>query len=428
MGLFEGIGKTVQSGLSWGKAAVSRWGDKAARAGNTMVVDAARMGTQWATSDPKRLEDLRKKLDKRDRYTSKAVQLCGNPNSKHPNKQDGQYIGGDCHGADCKPCRGKKCPGSHTGTHATKPAQGVRPAGCECGKDGKPFPKITFTNGISNDAGTVCCTIKALANSRCAEVIGVYNATYADKSVASPDFRAADYKDAAKSGAWGALKGAAEGLLEGGVGGLAGGAAAGAAKGAAPDLAMDGASRTGMVQDVMDCVDAILKCGDEAASKTLANEIVSALNGSPPAMTIYAHSQGGLNTSAAIAQAKREIKAGELKRLIDMGTPDAIAERQAEAMATERLSGLEVHTFGTLERGLPDGPQYHRYRNEYDPVPVVIEEAQKSLVPDDVKTDPKGAAQVEKISKAFANPMDAHGMQEAYIPHLNEKHGKGDCC
>lgn len=420
MEILDDVGATVKSGIAWGKAAAAKLGDKAAAVVNAQVVEAARKSTQWATSDPERLKELRRKLDKRERYSQKAVQPCGNPLSKHPNKQDGQYIGGDCHG--------EKCPGSHAGTHASKPARGALPSGCKCGKDGNPFPKITFTNGINNDSGTVCCTIKALANSRCAEVTAVYNATYADKSVDSPEFKAADYKDAAKSGAWGAVKGAAVGFLKGGLGGAASGAAEGAAKGAAPDLAMDGASRMGSVQDVMDCLDTILKRGDEAASKTLAGEIVAALNGSPPTMTIYAHSQGGLNTSAAIAQAKGKIVAGEKDRLVGIGMSADAAAKQAENFANQKLSVLEVHTFGTLERGLPDGPQYHRYRNAYDAVPVVIEEAQKSLVPDDVKADPKGAAPVEKFSKAFANPMAAHGMQEAYIPYLNERHGKGACC
>ena len=446
MGFFASVAEGAAQSFNWGRSAAEQgWSvsrdlaesavDKAERmasaawdatneaagavrqgARNTVasgVAAGAEKATAWAVADRKRFESLRDKLDKRDRFASTVSQPCGNPDTKHPDKRDGQFMGKDC-----------------PVTHATKPTEGTKPGGCDCGKRGKPLPKVTFTNGINNIPQQVCATMHSLANSRCVEVIGIFNATYQDPSIKAPDRQLADYKHAAAQGGLSALKGAGTGLLTGGLVGAASGAGTGLVKGAAPDVALQEASRLGLIQDVVDCIDTINKGGAEAAANTLSKEIVAALNAKPPEMTIYAHSQGGLNTGAAIAQARKELVAAAKDRLRDLGVPKTEAAAQAAQLAEGKLAGLEVNMFGTLERGLPNGPKYNRFTNDYDPVPKVIRAAQQGLTPDLVDRDPKGAPPVQtfKAAPSMLDPMSAHGMNESYLPYLNKTRPMGPCC
>lgn len=445
MGFFASVAERAAQGFNWGKSAAekgwsvskdlaqnavdkaesmasSAWDATKEAAGavrqgarNTVAsgtAAGAEKATAWAVADKTRFDSLRDKLDKRDRFASTVTQPCGNPDTKHPDKRDGQFMGKDC-----------------PVTHATKPTEGTKPGGCDCGKGGKPLPKVTFTNGINNIPQQVCATMHALANSRCVEVIGIFNATYQDPSIKAPDRQLADYKHAAAQGGLSALKGAGTGLLTGGLVGAASGAGTGLVKGAAPDVALQEASRLGLVQDIVDCIDTINKGGAEAAAHTLSKEIVAALNAEPPEMTIYAHSQGGLNTGAAIAQARKELVAAEKDRLMNSGVSKTAAAAQAAQLAEGKLAGLEVNTFGTLERGLPDGPKYNRFTNDYDPVPKVIRAAQQGLTPDLVGRDPKGAPPVQRFKAAPSmDPMSAHGMNESYLPYLNKARPMGPCC
>jgi hypothetical protein len=303
---------------------------------------------------------------------------------------------------------GADCPA----TQAERPAQGVKPD-CAARHPEKTFPKVVYTNGINNDAPTVCSTMHALANNRCVEVVGIFNATYADKSLTGPDRRWSDYRTAAGA----SLVGTA---LAGAPGALAG----------LPLAGVQEASRLGMVQDVLDCLDTIEGSGSDAATLTLAREIAAAAGANPPQpMTLFAHSQGGLNSAAAIAQAKDEIQKSAYQSLLSRGTPRDQAKAVAERDAAQRLSQMEVNTFGTLERGFVDGPRYNRYTNGYDPVPVVIGEAQRGLVPAQLERDPAGARPVTRFAAAPSfNPIDAHGMEKTYLPYLDRADPRGPCC
>ncbi len=88
-----------------------------------------------------------------------------------------------------------------------------------------------------------------------------------------------------------------------------------------------------------------------------------------------------------------------------------------------------MSTFGTVEKGFVDGPQYHRYTNTLDPIPRVIREAQRGINPSMLAKDPIGATPVNvfKYAPSF-NPIDAHGMNETYIPKLNGFRGPAACC
>jgi hypothetical protein len=401
--------------------AASQAAQGAAKLGKEWVAEGAatvaERGAQWATADAQRFDKLRGKLDKRDRFTAPSTQVCqacdkGQTAYVHPSEQDGQFMGSDC-----------------PKTHATQPREGTKPKGCACGRNGKPFPKVVFTNGINNTPEQVCATMHALAESRCVEVIAVYNATYADPNLKAPERRLSDYDQAAMDGAQGARKGARIGAATGQPYGAAMGAAAGAVVGAAPEVALQEAGRLGAVGDVLDCADTIAGTGDQAASKRLAAMIVDAMNRTPAEMTIYAHSQGGLNAADAIARAKRKLLQHELTSWPTPGLPTRERLALAHQAVDRKLANLSVFSFGTLERGWPDGPQYNRFTNELDPIPRVIRAAQSGLAPDQQARDPAYAAPVERFRAAPSwSPIAAHGMAEAYIPHLNHQHPSGPCC
>ena len=413
----QGWSAAVEFGAATKEAAADQW-HKAQRAGKEavagMAASGAEKGAQWATANPERFDELRQKLDKRDRFSSSQVcQGCAPDNSpRHPDPRDGHYMGHDCP---------KTQPG--------RPTRGVRPDCAGAGGAHKPFPQITFTNGINNTPQQVCDTLHALANSRCAEVVAIYNATYADPSLKPPERRWDDYQDAAKEGAEGAARAARLARVTGSPKVIAAAAAVGGVAGATPEVALQEASRLGAVQDVMDCADTIVGSGQDAAAKRLAGDIVKALSGPHPGMTIYAHSQGGLNTAEGIAQAKGEMVRAERERLTRAGWPTVKAIEQATDTAERQLSHLQVHTFGTLEQGLPDGPAYHRFTNDLDPIPKVIGAAQRGLKPNTLFRDPKGSPPVERFKSAPSwSPIAAHGMTEAYLPHLDARHPKGSCC
>ena len=66
---------------------------------------------------------------------------------------------------------GNNCPASSP----TPPKTGRLPKGCPAGAK---LPKIIYTNGINTDPKAACATMSKMADSRCAEVIGVYNASF----------------------------------------------------------------------------------------------------------------------------------------------------------------------------------------------------------------------------------------------------------
>jgi len=460
MSFFGAVSDLASKGVDWGKSAASKSWDVAKDLGTT-AYDSARdaaenvadkydqaknyagqrmdAGKEWAREqvveaqadaaqrvtrkllhDKAARDDLVGKLDKRDRFSAKVTQSCPNPRTAHPDKRDGQYLG-------------RACPQ----TSASRPDEGVKPS-CAKNRPDLKFRKVTFSNGINNTPEQVCATLHALADSRCVEVTGIYNATYADPSVKGPDRRMADYQDAVTKGKRGTVTGAASGAVAGGkLGGLPG-AAAGAAAGAlgtglaaaTPEVLVQEASRSGMVQDVIDCVKTINRSSFEAASDTLSKDIVAALGKEPPEpMEIYLHSQGGLNGAAAIAQAESKLADSKYDELMSKGISEDVAAAQSGEFAKKRLSSLRVNTFGTLERGLPDGPVYDRYTNELDPIPRVIREAQESYVPDEIRRDPLGATPTTRFRYAPSlSAVDAHGMLETYLPWLDKNRPKGSCC
>lgn len=378
------VGTKVDQGIAAGKQGVKN-------AIGATTASIAEYGTKRAVEDPATLDKLQSGLDKRDQFTGATCAECEDKAAgKHPDASDGKFMG-----KDCKPS-------------ATKPAEGKKPA-CDAEDPGHhKFPQITLTNGINNTPVQVCETMQLLAESRCAEVFAIYNATYANtatiKAPSGTDWT--DLKNGLKNLDLQQVKdGALKGVL-----GLAG--------------------NQGLVADVVDCIDTIKGGRDEAASKLLADEIVKSLAGSnPQGMTIYAHSQGGLNAQAALELARNSMESGEVQALLKSGLKSSAANELAKKTVADKLRNLDVSTFGTVEKGFVDGPNYARYTNEYDPIPRVIREAQRGVAPDQIERDPFGAAPIDTFKSApQRDPMAAHGMNESYIPRLNKTQAKGPCC
>lgn len=340
--------------------AAANYTAQAALAGASYAGDKVVSGTKWAGN--KAFEAIRSALDSRDSYRLRgdAVQQCPLSKDKHPNPNDGKFMG-----MDSCPCQGNP-------QLSDKEPSGVFPEGCGpgCGK-----PKIHFTNGINNTEDNLCKTIRALAESQCAEVVGIYNATYADKR------------------------------LEG--------------KG------------VGMLNDVADCMDAIDDSGKSAAAARMKDSLVADLNAGKKPVKVFAHSEGGLNTQTALREAQKELASERLKHLREAGVPREIAKGEADLYATKMMGNVEVTSFGTAANGWVPGPYYTQYENTADMVPKAIQLAQIARQKGTNKTATKN--RYEEYRGVSLEGVPGHGMDPFYLDFLNEKDRakrlpNGKCC
>lgn len=394
-----------------------------------------------------RNKDLLNSIDRRKDFTNKTTQNC-DPSSGPPVPYDGYYLGKDCmHPTAVKPSKG----GGH------KPHK--------CGNCGKDFPQVTFTNGIDNTLHDVCQTLQQLADELCVEVIGVYNASYKD---ATPPPRSAEENMALlKAGATGARDGAIEGLKDGipdavvagaatGGGGallsLGKGMGEGALKGAAIGAGKEGlkqqASRWApSSQDALDVIDTLSGRSQQRATTRMADDIANQLRDGQK-VNLIGHSEGGVNTVAAIAQAKA-ILVDEKKDAIRTAIPDINPEvarmRASQEVEADMAKNMNVTLLGTQQTGLPDGPNYTRIANKSDLVPDAISGAQDAIgrpghdkEPHSngarspaVERFPLTTAGGKKIGLETINPATAHSMKDSYIPYMREKTGRAKdelCC
>jgi hypothetical protein len=262
---------------------------------------------------------------------SKLIETCITAAAAKPggDPADGRYLGKDC-----------------PDTRESMPAEGVRPFGCE--NSARSFPKVIYTNGINTDTRVACQTIHAIADSRCVEVIGIYNAT---------DGPVADMANA--------------------------------------NLSIEGRR-------------------NDPAAITL-SKTISDFAERGESVTLYAHSEGGLNSIVGLRHAYDEMK-----------------EESGAAYANTAMQNVTVYSFGTAETGWPDGPSYHQYTNATDPVPHAILQAQ--FLSDNRKLNTREAAntQRDRFAAPFWNPIDAHSM-DLYLDRLNSdrpviKGPDGSCC
>ena len=283
----------------------------------------------------------------RNRTVEGCIEGAARNKERVNSPEDGQYMGNEC-----------------PKTSPNPPATGRLPEGCS-GQGGK-LPKIIYTNGINTPPAAACATMRKIANERCAEVIGVYNATY------------------------------------------------------------------GTVEDGLDSKNNIDRAGKEPAAKSQARLMAQMLNAKPPQkVTVYAHSQGGLITQEGLIGAKTSMQQNSYDYLRKQGVPPAQAKRQAAQLTRQRMSNVDVYSFGTAEKNWPDtGTRYHQFTNTADPVPKLISSVQANRGPQSETTN---LAERHRFEKNAWNPIAPHSMDDAYIPELNRvrpvaKKENGRCC
>lgn len=339
--------------------AAAKYTAHATSAGVSYIGDQVVSGAKWVGN--RAFEALRSALDDRDSYRLRgnAVQQCPLSRGQHPNPNDGKFMGKD------------SCPCQSSPRLSEKEPTGVFPEGCGpgCGK-----PKIYFTNGINNTEEDLCKTISALAESQCAEVVGIYNATYADKR------------------------------LEG--------------------------HGVGMLNDVADCMDAIDESGKSAAAARMTDSLIADLKAGKKPVKVFAHSEGGLNTQTALREAQKKLASQRRTQLIMAGVPDEQAITAADDYATKMMGNVEVTSFGTAANGWVLGPVYTQYENTADAVPKAIKLAQIARQKGVTETNAVRHAEYRGYS---GGGLPGHSMTGIYVPMLNEKNAakrlpNGKCC
>ena len=460
MNFFGEMSDKVGKGLDWGKAVAKdaytaaankteqakKWVEEKAGQAKDAAGDKVHSVAREQAKKAVQNKDLLNSIDRRKDFTSKTVQDCPLGNGP-PVQFDGFFLGKDC----SKPTKEnpkKKKP---------QKEDGHKPKGCEnCGKD---FPQTTFTNGIDNSLKEACATIQQLSNDLCMEVIGVYNASYKD---ATPPPRSAEESMALlKAGAKGAGSGALDGMKDGvpdailagvatgGVGALISlgkDAGKGALKGAAMEAGKEGlkqqASRwVPQSQDALRVIETLNGSTQSRAMNTMADDIANSLRDGQQ-VNLIGHSEGGVNTVAAIAQAKAKL-ADEREDAIRSANPNLdpeVARVQANREVESNMAkNMNVTLLGTQQTGLPDGPNYMRIANNSDLVPDTISGTQDAIGrPGHDKepiSDGKPCPAVERFSgqtvKDKLNPIKAHSMSDSYIPYMRGKTGRAKgapCC
>ncbi|MFN7572912.1 MAG: hypothetical protein ACK5TK_15905 [Betaproteobacteria bacterium] len=476
MSFFGKVADKVGKGLDWGKGVAQSAWDGTRKAADAVVDYAKDKAQQAEEAVSRKAEELRDRaheaarkkaaamakdkdlldsLDQRDRFKSKVVQDCATTGPPVP--YDGHYLSKstcDCASPPCSPPTKQKPP----------KGAGFKPKGCEnCGKD---FPATTYTNGIDNTMKNVCDTMRQLADELCMEVVGVYNASYKD---AVPPTRSAEENMALLTkGAQGAKKGLVDGVVEGipeaigagvatgGLGGVASllkSGAKGAAMGAGEEaglelLKQEAPRRLAQSQDLLDVIDTLKGRSTQPPTDRLSREIVGAMSAGQ-SLNVIGHSEGGVNTVAAIGQAKSELVEVQSREVLkenpnlDDEAAGVLATKQVEAALGKNLN---VTLLGTQQTGLPDGPNYVRAAHKSDFVPDAISGAQDAIGRPGHDRHPlsggQSSAPVERFPLTTADgkslgptgiysPLTAHSMENSYIPYLRDKAGRAPgqpCC
>ena len=390
-------------------------------------------------------KDLLSSWDRRKEFTSPTVSKCNL--SGPPIEYDGYYLGEDCKNpTPTKPGRG----GGH------------KPEGCKnCGKQ---FPTLTYTNGIDNTLDDACATLQAIADELCVEVIGVFNASY--KSAVLPPRSNAETMALLRAGVKDGVAGAETGTKlvaptaaamapASGVGaagvlgmGAATGAVVGSTKGVASTYVSQQIARWApQSQDAIDVVGTLNGTSIQPASRILGDDIASSLRAGED-VNLLGHSEGGVNTVAAIARAKRKLEDDASIRL--MTANPALGDKEASAQAAvdvERLMAEKMHVtlVGTQQTGLPPGPNYRRIANKMDVIPDAIAGAQASIGRPGYDAEPKSlgkpAPPVERFPRVVSrrkligldtkSVTEAHSMTLSYVPYIREADGRAKgtpCC
>lgn len=441
MGFFNSMSSMAGKARDWGAAtargAYNAAADKAgqasdwAAAGLEMGKDAAREKIHGIAREKARQavknRDMLDSIDRRAHFNANVIQRCPRRGGA-PVEGDGYFLGQDC----TKP----------SGTRPDK-GKGHKPHGCEnCGAE---FEQVTFTNGIDNSLEEVCATIQQLSDELCVEVVGIYNASYKDAKL--PPRSAAENMALLTGGANGAVGGAIDGMKYGRPETAPIRAAIGGAKeGGKELLKQEVPRRIPQSQDVLDVIDTLAARSQQPATVTMAKDIVDSLR-KGQSVNLIGHSEGGVNTVAAIAQAKRKM-VDQRKTVLRTKNP-SLEGRAASIRANQEVELLfskrmNVTLLGTQQTGFPDGPNYKRVAHKSDLVPDGISGAQDAIGRAGYDKEPSSGgiaaspverfpivnAQGLKLGTDTLNPATAHSMKDSYIPYMREKIGrtKGTSC
>ena len=376
------------------------------------------------TKDKGSREELVKRIDSRSKYKYKLVQDCPNKISSHPNPNDGRFMGKDC-------CQGKIGTGNHNTDH--EPSEGRKPS-CYTGDPVKEFKKIYYQNGMNNTEEVVCETMQQIADSQCAEVIGIYNATYADPTrIQAPEANYSDVKRMALDQAIETGKGAAKLVALTGVGGGpaavvamgAIGGAIGGVVGGGKEAALAFASSAGGAQDVMRCLDELNGKSSNSGSVNMQAEMWTEKLRKGEKVEIFAHSEGGIITRESLHNTRKALYEKKYAASRSAGLSAIESKVAASEYRDTLMSAVTVNSFGTLERDLPPGPTYNRMTNESDPVPEIIKAAQKNYGRP-IDKDPPNSPAVHRFNKnpnADVRGFEAHGMP-CYLEELKAEQEK----
>lgn len=166
----------------------------------------------------------------------------------------------------------------------------------------------------------------------------------------------------------------------------------------------------GFGRDLDKSLDHIAKQGTTTAVDTVRELLVTAAQKHQP-LTLFAHSDGGLLTQEAVAQAKAEL-------MMD----DNLTAAEAE----QKLNVISISSFGTALLGWPKGPHYERFTNTADPVPPAIIGAQISYQ-DAAWSDSAAADKTYVFTSPHFNPLESHYMDTSYIPEFSRIKGAPHC-
>lgn len=169
--------QAVSDGADWAKQKAGEgidWGKEKGQ----QAVEAVGDGVDWAKKKAGEAVDWGKQKGKeldnwvaggiasgvgnlatKNQTVERCIENMVRDKNRTPDPRDGQFMGNEC-----------------PNTSPNPPKTGRLPQGC-AGSAGK-LPKIIYTNGINTPPEAACATMRQIANERCAEVIGVYNATY----------------------------------------------------------------------------------------------------------------------------------------------------------------------------------------------------------------------------------------------------------
>ena len=165
----------------------------------------------------------------------------------------------------------------------------------------------------------------------------------------------------------------------------------------------------GTLPDVNQAMQEIKKESNSAQAKTLAALMTDSASSNPPQdLNLIVHSRGGLATQEALVSTTTDLK-----------------YEMSPAEVSAALSHINIAVYGTAEQGWPSGPTYTKLNNTADPIPAIIQGAQKALHITPSMGDDKTVTQ--HINDPQLNPIGSHSLDNVYSKYMVQAPGARDC-